>query len=194
MSENRFQPITLAALLFMVLIAFALISDREQISASAAPDLPVLAPSPTPQATKAAPPQRDLAEIRAPYDDYILTQGPHGASYGHMAIDLTAGKGEAVLSPISGEVTSHYIDEYGNTTLVIENQFWQVILLHGDYTVSVADQVEIGQPVGQESNNGYTVDWRGRSCRGRDCGYHTHLNILDKRSGENVNPLEVLEH
>ena len=50
-----------------------------------------------------------------------------------------------------------------------------------------------GQVIGSESNQGNTVDWWGRSCRGRDCGYHTHLNIFDKRIGSNVNPLGLIE-
>ncbi|GAP09543.1 membrane protein related to metalloendopeptidases [Bellilinea caldifistulae] len=130
--------------------------------------------------------------IRAPYDEYILTQGPHGQSYGHFAIDLTAGKGAPILAPINGTVTALYIDQYGNTTLILENEVWQVLMLHGDYVVEVGQNLQIGETVGYESNHGYTVDWRGQSCRNRDCGYHTHLNIFDKRIGQNINPLDVL--
>jgi hypothetical protein len=46
--------------------------------------------------------------------------------------------------------------------------------------------------VGVESNLGYTTDMAGVPCWGRDCGYHTHLNVFDKRIGGNVNPLELL--
>jgi hypothetical protein len=52
--------------------------------------------------------------------------------------------------------------------------------------------VEMGQIVGNESNIGYTTDWQGNPCAGRDCGYHTHLNVFDKRLGENVNPLDLI--
>ncbi len=195
MREIRFQPISLAALLVLLLMAFALLSDQEEMTASAAPALAAeTAAPPEPPLQPADPTPADPAEIRAPYDDYVLTQGPHGESYGHLAIDLTAGKGAAILAPINGEVTALYTDEYGNPTLVIENEVWQVTLLHGDYLPSPGDQVSSGQVIGYESNQGYTVDWRGRSCRGRDCGYHTHLNIFDRRTGRNVNPLEVLGH
>jgi murein DD-endopeptidase MepM/ murein hydrolase activator NlpD len=127
-----------------------------------------------------------------PYDNFALTQGPHGFSYGHMAIDIAAGKGASVKSPIEGKVSDLYVDEWGNTTLVIENSKYQVTMLHGNFSVAVGDSVSLGQQVGIEGNNGYTLDAYGNSCRGRDCGYHTHLNVFDKELGTNVNPLEVL--
>ena len=127
-----------------------------------------------------------------PYDNYTLTQGPHGYSYGHMAIDIAAGKGAVVKSPIEGKVSNLYIDEWGNTTLVIENAKYQVTMLHGNFSLAIGDSVGLGQQVGTEGNNGYTLDMYGNSCRGRDCGYHTHLNVFDKELGTNVNPLEVL--
>jgi murein DD-endopeptidase MepM/ murein hydrolase activator NlpD len=127
-----------------------------------------------------------------PYENYTLTQGPHGFSYGHMAIDIAAGKGAAVRSPIEGKVSNLYVDEWGNTTIVIENAKYQVTMLHGNFSAAIGDGVALGQQVGTEGNNGYTLDSYGNSCRGRDCGYHTHLNVFDKELGTNVNPLEVL--
>lgn len=137
-------------------------------------------------------PQVDNRIFASPYKDYTLTQGPHGFSYGHMAIDIAAGKDAKIKSPINGEVTALYVDEYGNPTLVIENEFYQVTLLHGKYKVAAGDQLEAGQMVGRESNLGYTTDINGRSCKNRECGYHTHLNVFDKRLGENVNPLVLM--
>lgn len=131
--------------------------------------------------------------VVAPYDEYTITQGPHGQSYGHLAIDLAAGRGEPVKSPINGFVTNLYVDQYGNTTLVLENDVYTVIMLHGDYAVAVGDQVRAGQVVGAEGNNGYTMDFFGNLCYGRvHCGNHTHLNIYDKRLQANVNPLDLL--
>lgn len=130
--------------------------------------------------------------VVAPYNDYVVSQGPHGYSYGHAAIDLTGGKGATILSPINGSVTQNFIDYLGNTTLVIENDFYQVTLMHGLYTAQLGEVLSAGQIVGSESNQGNTVDWAGLSCRGRDCGYHTHLNIFDKRVGSNVNPLSLI--
>jgi murein DD-endopeptidase MepM/ murein hydrolase activator NlpD len=127
-----------------------------------------------------------------PYDEYALTQGPHGMSYGHYAIDLAAGHGEPVLSPINGRVADYFLDGIGNTTLVIENDAYVVTMLHGIYTVDVGQEVRIGDQVGTESNQGNTRDMAGNSCRNRDCGYHTHLNVYDKRAGQNVNPLDLL--
>ncbi len=181
------------ALIIMLFLLFNLFHDRQSASATPLNNSPTL-PPPTATATpQPEPPPPDPFSIRAPYDEYILTQGPHGQSYGHLAIDLTAGKGAPILAPINGTVSELYVDRYGNTTLILENEIWQVLMLHGDYIVMVGQFVEIGEVVGYENNHGYTVDWRGQSCRNRDCGYHTHLNILDKRSGQNVNPLEVIQ-
>ncbi len=136
----------------------------------------------------------DPREFAAPYADYVLTQGPHGQSYGHLAIDLAAGKGAPVLSPINGTVTEKYTDQYGNPTLIIENAVYRIILLHGIYSAGVGDVVEVGDEVGVESNLGYTTNMRGERCAGRTdyCGYHTHLNVYDKEKGVNVNPLDLL--
>jgi len=65
--------------------------------------------------------------------------------------------------------------------------------MHGDYIVDAGDSVSKGQSIGYESNLGNTIDMLGRSCRGRKCGYHTHLIIYDKRIGANINPLDVLQ-
>jgi murein DD-endopeptidase MepM/ murein hydrolase activator NlpD len=139
-----------------------------------------------------ASPPIDASTIIYPYDEYWLTQGLHGMSYGHLAIDLAAGNGSIIKSPILGMITANYVDQYGNTTLVIENERYTVTMLHGDYSAAVGQQVALGDPVGSESNHGYTTDMYGNSCRGRDCGYHTHLNVFDKSIGQNINPLDVL--
>jgi murein DD-endopeptidase MepM/ murein hydrolase activator NlpD len=131
--------------------------------------------------------------ISPPYTDYTLTQGPHGFSYGHMAIDISAGKNAIIKSPIQGYVSDLYTDQYGNPTLVIENDYYRLTMLHGKYKVAVGEQIAWGQMLGRESNLGLTTDMQGRSCRNRACGYHTHLNIFDKQLGENVNPLDVME-
>ena len=49
--------------------------------------------------------------------------------------------GATILSPINGEITEHYVDQYGNPTLIIENSRYKILMLHGDYTV------QVGQPV-----------------------------------------------
>jgi len=129
----------------------------------------------------------------SPYDDYTLTQGPHGYSYGHMAIDIAAGKGASIYAPIHGEVTELFVDGIGNPTLIIENEVYRVTMLHGVYSVQIGESVKTGQIVGTESNLGNTTDMQGNSCRNRNCGYHTHLNVFDKRTGANINPLDLLD-
>ena len=138
-------------------------------------------------------PSGDPLSFAAPYTNYALTQGPHGQSYGHLAIDLAAGRGTPVLSPINGVITGNYTDQYGNTTLVIENEVYRVLLLHGDYFLQVGNEVKLGDQVGTESNHGYTTDMAGNRCFGREyCGNHTHLNVFDKRTGANANPLDLI--
>jgi len=135
----------------------------------------------------------DESAFIAPYDDYVITQGLHGFSYGHMAVDLSAGKGAVIQSPIYGVVTEQFVDNLGNTTLVIENDSYRVMFLHGKYAVSVGDLLQPGQPIGKESNQGYTTDMAGRPCQDRDCGYHSHMNVYDKQKEMNVNPLELFD-
>lgn len=145
-----------------------------------------------PQAVKSISAQEAQAFL-APYDSYSVTQGLHGYTYGHAAVDLSAGDGETILSPIAGEITDYYVDEWNNTTLVIENARYKVTLLHGLYTVSIGDRVQIGDPIGTESNQGNTYDSYGNYCgAGSACGHHTHLNVFDKDLGQNVNPLELM--
>ena len=55
----------------------------------------------------------DPQAVAAPYEDYKLSRGPHGYPFGHMAIDLTGGKGATILSPINGMVTGLYVDALG---------------------------------------------------------------------------------
>lgn len=180
--STGFDGLTAVALVLMLVMGVNILSDRGTRTAEAAVHAPPLQTE-----------QPDLRRVIPPYIDYVLTQGPHGQSYGHLAIDLTAGNGAAIQSPIDGEVAALYVDDLGNTTLVIENPFYQVTLLHGLYQVQVGEHLSQGQLLGTESNQGYTVDAWGNLCSGRDCGYHTHLNIFDKTAGENVNPLEIME-
>jgi murein DD-endopeptidase MepM/ murein hydrolase activator NlpD len=196
--NHRIDGLTLVALGLIAFMGFNVLRDRVR-TAQAAPQ-PASQPA-SQLAEKPAPSQGGLASwseaeqlaVAAPYEHYAITQGLHGYSYGQIAVDLAAGKGAEVRSPINGVVTAHYTDQYGNPTLVIENDFYTVTLLHGKYTVSVGERLTLGQPVGTESNQGYTTDSRGRLCQGRKgCGYHTHLNIFDKRLQSNVNPLDLI--
>ncbi len=194
--NQRVDGLTLVALALILFMGFNVLRDRLRTAQAAAPPQ-----GETISVAQAVPLQKESTSwseaeqlaVAAPYEHYVLTQGLHGYSYGQMAIDLAAGKGAEILSPINGVVTGRYTDQYGNPTLVIENDFYTVTLLHGKYTVSVGDRLSLGQPVGQESNQGYTADSHGRLCQGRKgCGYHTHLNIFDKRLQSNVNPLDLI--
>ncbi len=130
--------------------------------------------------------EADPTAFASPYDNYVVTQGPHDQWMGELAIDIAAGNGATIKSPINGGITQLFTDQWGNPNLIIENSVYIVTMMHGNYTVKVGDQVTIGQPVGTESNHGYTLDWNGNLCTNRDCGYHTHLNVFDKRINDNV--------
>ncbi len=181
--------VAIAAALLVVLMLVGLWRERGRIMTVAA----AAAPTPTPLPIRPSLPDDDPLLVLAPYSEYWLTQGPHGESYGHLAIDLAAGEGSTILSPINGAVVSNTIDQYGNTTLILENVAYVVTLLHGLYTVLEGEKVRAGQPVGTESNIGYTMDMQGNLCWNRDCGYHTHLNIFDKQLQQNVNPLDLID-
>jgi murein DD-endopeptidase MepM/ murein hydrolase activator NlpD len=213
-SGLRLDGLAVAALIIVVFLIFQSLRDRaggqpstpatndtspgeelgEPLAEEVLPSTPETVQSQEQEAPLPAPvPAADPWAISYPYDEYWLTQGPHGFSYGHMAIDLAAGKGTAIKSPIYGQITANYVDEYGNTTLIIENDVYVVTLLHGNYTAQIGQQVALGEVIGSEWNNGYTLDMDGRSCRNRDCGYHTHLNVYSKLNQANVNPLDILK-
>ncbi len=188
----RIDPLIMVALVMAFFVIINVARDRSSAQASVVQ----VEASATGGAIQVTTPDVELVDpdaFASPYDHYALTQGPHGYSYGHMAIDITAGEGAEIKSPINGEVVGLYIDWLGNTTLEIENQVYIVTLMHGHYDVELGDQLELGQVIGTESNQGNTYDMAGRSCRGRDCGYHTHLNVYDKRLGSNVNPLDLID-
>jgi hypothetical protein len=176
-----FDALTLVAIVLIVFMISKVLIDKTRST----PD--------TSQAPESLIEVVDYYAIAVPYDNYVITQGPHGESYGHLAIDLAAGENSIIKSPINGEVSDLFIDEYGNPTLVIANEIYEVTMLHGEYSVMIGDKINLGQPVGYESNLGYTTDMQGRSCKNRNCGYHTHLNIFDKQLNTNVNPIEILE-
>lgn len=191
MTRPRTDVVSIGAALLVMVMLVGLWWDRGRVAPISA--APPINPTPLPTPLPAPLPEDDPLLVLAPYTDYWLTQGPHGESYGHLAIDLAAGEGATILSPINGAVTANTIDQYGNTTLILENLAYVVTLLHGLYTVREGEKVRAGQPVGTESNIGYTMDMQGNLCWNRDCGYHTHLNIYDKQRQQNVNPLELID-
>lgn len=191
-----YPPADVISIGAVLLVVAMLLGVWWQLSRSTPPPTPTPIPIPAGNAplSTATPDHDDPTLVMAPYvAEYWITQGVHGTSYGHAAIDIAAGEGTTIVSPINGVVAGNYIDQYGNTTLLIENEVYLATLLHGVYTVQEGERVRIGQPVGTESNIGYTMDMQGNLCWNRECGYHTHLNIFDKQLQQNVNPLELID-
>ena len=206
--RQRYDGMTLAGMAVLLLFALSVLrgfTSRVAADAAPVPDSPeALAAA----ATEAAAAQQSLADaaptpgvdeawnttIAMPYDEYFLTQGLHGESYGHLAIDIAAGNGETIKSIINGTVTGTGYDQWNNTFIQIENDIYTVLYMHGVYSLAIGDAVSAGQPIGTESNIGYTLDMYGNVCgyTGRDCGYHTHLNVFDKRLGVNIDPLTLI--
>ena len=195
----RGNGMTIVGIAFLVLIAISIFRDQRPLTTEFVSEAPITITQQGGQPTAVASSDSAPASVPVktnpvyPYEEYTITQGVHGFSYGHMAIDIAAGEGATIMSPIDGEITALYTDEWGNPTLVIENDFYQITFLHGKYSVVLGEQVRQGQPIGSESNLGYTMDMQGNLCYGRNCGYHSHLNIFDKQLGTNVNPLDILQ-
>lgn len=204
---KRFDGLTIAAVGIICLMGFGLLRDAGIFGAGAKKVVSANSAGPTQavaavgesgsggektQANIVTTDPIDADAIAAPYAHFIVTQGLHGAEYGHLAVDISAGKEATIKSPINGTVTNLYIDDWGNPSLMIENERYAVELLHGLFLVKIGDKVTIGEPIGKESNRGNTFDELGRPCAGRDCGYHTHINVYDKKLGTNVNPFIVL--
>ena len=125
---------------------------------------------------------------------FQVNQGAHAGGgwwYGALAVDIGNGRGTSLLSPINGWVSEAGADEFGSTYIVLENSRWRVLMMHGDYSVSLGEVVQAGQQVGTESNNGFTRGPGGEICNeAPGCGAHTHLAVWD--NGNEVEPLELL--
>lgn len=138
-------------------------------------------------------------EIGLPYQgSYKVVQAEHGSEYNQRAIDLAAGWHEPIISPISGVVREVRFNEYGNSVLVIQNEQLTVTMWHLEISVEVGQQLELGEIVGQEGNLGYVTDLRGKECSQVEklgpghCGHHLHIFFQDTQTGQNLDPMEVL--
>ena len=207
------DAMTLVGLAVLLIFAAGIFrNSTTRVAADAVPETPnpaAIAAAATEAAAaqaglpETAPPAEDAAAadalarntaVSVPYDTYFLTQGLHGESYGHLAIDIAAGNGSTIYSIINGTITGTGYDQWNNTYIQIENDVYTVLYMHGVYGLAVGDAVTAGQVIGTESNIGYTLDSYGNVCgyTGRDCGYHTHLNVFDKRLGLNIDPLTLI--
>lgn len=100
-----------------------------------------------------------------------------------LEVDVTAGAGATIYSPISGAV-SCWFDASNDPVLQIENDQYKVLLLHGEYSVCGNGTVNRGDPVGRESNLGNAVIAGS---------YHTHVEVCEFKDGKcvEVNPIDL---
>jgi murein DD-endopeptidase MepM/ murein hydrolase activator NlpD len=100
--QPKIDGLSIAALALILFLSVSLLTDASNAEASFDPAGTGAAAATTQPAL--------AATLIAPYETYTLTQGPHGQSYGHLAVDLAAGEGAVILAPIQGIVNDRYED------------------------------------------------------------------------------------
>jgi hypothetical protein len=136
--------------------------------------------------------------IASPYDEFGVTNPiPHDQFLGQDAYDIAAERGATIHSPINGYISDMWLDKNRTPWIKISNTRWDATMAHGNFSVKLGDIVTIGQPIGTESNQGYTTSMKTgvlEICEGDatpNCGNHTHINVFDKNLQKNINPLEI---
>ena len=119
-----------------------------------------------------------------------------GCYPGHKGSDYSAGNGTPIYAPISGQVTkvSNSVKgqtcspNFGSYVKIAQGKF-EVILAHmnPDIKVSELATIEAGTHVGNVSNTGYTLTYKGGDwvCQ-QGGGYHLHLEV--RKSGAAFDP------
>ena len=120
-----------------------------------------------------------------PGGTYTITDSCHPDGWGDFvggysstcAIDLSAGCGASIISPISGDMVAYADDGLGigNTAAIIKGSRYTAFLLHGDYVAS--GPIQQGGLIGYEASHG------------NSSGCHTHISIFDHIEKKWVNPL-----
>ncbi|RMG89620.1 MAG: hypothetical protein D6706_21025, partial [Chloroflexi bacterium] len=125
----------------------------------------------------------EMFDLIMPYEPgsyYVkLNNGFHGDGY-WQGVDFIAACGTQLVAPISGEVVDVGRDSYcgqfgcGNTYLHIRNESWDVMFLHGLYTVEPGQIVTIGEPIGVTASIGNSSE----------C--HDHISLRERPNGRLV--------
>jgi murein DD-endopeptidase MepM/ murein hydrolase activator NlpD len=126
--------------------------------------------------------------VRLPYAPGIAwqTQGYHGHS-NWQGRDYKAGCGQGLYAPLTGVVTAKgfdgFVGPYGRNNSYIkfdDGQGMEVLLLHGEYSARVGEQVFAGHTrIGTEASVG------------NSSGCHTHFTL--RVGGQAVDPAKYLE-
>jgi hypothetical protein len=113
-------------------------------------------------------------------DGPLLTQDLHGCSYHLPGLDISSSNRTALLqAPLTGEVTT-YVDQWGNSTIRIENDEWIAWLLHARTYLVEDGRVQIGDAVGIMGAVGYAT------------GPHVHYSLYNKEKESFVDPAGYL--
>lgn len=123
-----------------------------------------------------------------------------GASTFHSGIDIAAKEGTKLVAVVDGKVTKTGWNGAGGFTIIITSGEYVFSYSHSDpdFIVKEGDEVEKGQVIGKVGpknvygvqGNPY-VDENGEPTNGATTGCHCHFSI--KKSGEYINPLDVLD-
>ncbi len=105
--------------------------------------------------------------------------GVHGCNVGWPGVDFKAGSDrEQLYSPITGVVVANYTEAgTGNTILIIENEHYTVVMLHGDFIPTSGTRVVRGVThIGNQNTHGYST------------GPHMHMQVYDERVQSWIDP------
>lgn len=205
--SNLLLKLVLVGVLVLAILVFAVTRPQAQQAATSPPSVSLSPPIPVPttEAPIAPPPSTnshsdpsdcDPNLVWEIYDPgWVKSQDPHMG----QAIDVGAGSGKVIHSPICGWVKHNGMGghENANTMLVIDNSLYSITMYHGvfDSSLQVGSAVALGQAIGTESNIGWTyktiindlgeeeMEYCGA---GSSCGYHTHISIWDARISAEV--------
>lgn len=120
------------------------------------------------------------------YNSYQVTQSTLHGLPGWEGVDIKAGCGYPIYAPFAGTITYKGLDGYThvddrgvvydqNTMMTLAGENGMTLtLLHGDYRVSVGDEIIKGDLLGYESSIGWST------------GCHSHV-ILKDENGRTLN-------
>lgn len=133
----------------------------------------------------------ETSSIAPIYKNYSVSNASLHGVPGWEGVDIYAGCGKPVLSPISGIVAFNGLDGYNQVDergvvreqtpmITIKNDRYTVTIMHGNYTAPIGTRVVTGEQVGTEGSQGMST------------GCHSHVVV--KENGKLKNYLDILNN